>query len=261
MYLTPLKKQRTRLLNALLFLTVFLFTQSASAILIDASVGIEITDLSSTDRVVLEVDGTGLEQRLLGAYNVEISGQLWDVRFVDGTVGNIYNNGADIDTPAVFLALSFAEAIGEQVLRDSSSIFKFFNFFPQNVNGCGVGINPFSSFCDIIVPYRYQSQEDAYLAVSLRNDVSLDISNIDLNTLIDANVDTSNDSAVTLTEWATSFSKEFRITPPVTPTTPTGSVPEPSVLMLMLVGLLVLFRDARKKVSIFYHAVKLRVLT
>ncbi len=237
--------RHSRLVYSLFFLISCVFSNLASAILIDARFGIEVTDLSSTDNVILEVEGTGTGQRLMGAYNVEVLGQLWDVRFVDGKAGDIFNDGADLDIFGVFTALTFAEAIGEQVIRDVSSIFKFFNLFPQNINGCGPTINPFASFCDILVPYRYLASSDAFLAASIRNDFSLDITNTDLNTLLDADVNTSSDSSVVLTEWASVFSREFRMVsnpvPPGTPTDPTSSIPEPSAALL-LIGLVLLGR-------------------
>lgn len=237
-----LSGQGTYLISSLLLLQLVLFSPSSNAILIDARFGFEVADLSSTDDVILEVEGAGLNRRLMAAYNVNVFGQLWDVRFVDGKAGEIFNDGANLDIVGVFNALTFAEAIGEQVLRDSTSIFKFFNIFPQNVNGCA--INPFASFCDILVPYSYLASSDAFLAASIRNDFSLDITNTDLNTLLDADVDTATDTSAVFTEWATVFSREFRMvsTPPGTPTGPTGSIPEPTSLALLLAGFFILLR-------------------
>lgn len=96
--------------------------------------------------VILDIDsGTG---KLLGARNVDVSGTLYNVRFLDGACADLFSGcdqTSDFDFATTAEARDAAQALLDQVFIDS--IFGGFDSAPSLTFGCG-----WPGDCDSFIP-------------------------------------------------------------------------------------------------------------
>jgi hypothetical protein len=79
------------------------------------------------------VTSGGTPDLLLGFDNIEVSGILYDVRFVDGTIASVFPGGLDFTSQADALAASNA-------LRAAFDLFPFFDGTPKQRSGAATSL-------------------------------------------------------------------------------------------------------------------------
>jgi hypothetical protein len=131
--------------------------------------------------------------QLLGAYDVDVDGTLYDVEFLDGTCDDLFsgcNSGAFVfQTQADALAAS--QALLDQVFLDG--VLGTFDTDPEFTNGCA-----YQPSCSVTTPYgRNGSYADGASAQNLyEGDVDYTYTGIVLRTL-----DTSGFAGATWARW------------------------------------------------------------
>lgn len=139
----------SRIKNILISAVLLGASSTANAAFISTIDGSEISDLNSVTSTVLNVDDNS--GQLMGAFNVNVSGTLYDVVFVDGTFNSIFANGSGYDATDLASATSFARALLDTVFLDVGRYQ--YDFRPFNINGCGytacVAHIPFPDFANI----------------------------------------------------------------------------------------------------------------
>lgn len=96
---------------------------------------------------ILNVDAT--TQQLLGASNVDINGTSYDVVFLDGTCGQVFdgcNDTSDFDFQSAEEAMAASQALIDQVFVDSE--LGNFDSDPASINGCTD-----NDYCHAYTPY------------------------------------------------------------------------------------------------------------
>lgn len=133
-------------MNVSLLMLVTLFficSGQAQERLVLASDGTEVSDLNCTNATVLNVDSNG---QLLGAYNVNVMGTLYDVVFIDNrTAKDLFYGSASFDASTEMHGWAFALALLDLVLVDTGSYH--FDSQHNNTSGC-----EFVDFCSIGTP-------------------------------------------------------------------------------------------------------------
>lgn len=225
----------------LVFMFVFACFK-ANATLIYADTFSEVSDLSSTDEVVLKVDDSGPFLKLLGAYNVKIFGLNYDMRFVDGVIGELFQDSSHF----ILGGTLGIEAFEEQVLHRFGVFENEFNSRPERVLGCEGYLIGIDDYCKILFPFLYSEANDGYFSRSFKNSFLSNDDEIDfISESSSASYDSSLDGTVTLTQWSFSLTGEFRqpdiSSPPGTP------IPEPASLLLFLVSIVMLMSLSKKR--------------
>lgn len=110
---------------------------------------------SARAAVVLNVSGG----KLVGAQNVNVLGDLYDVSFVDDTCAAVFfgcDDVTDFDFGDLASASAAAQALLDQVFVDSL-VFGLFDSDPNLTFGCeGVGSPP--AICEAAIPFAFEQQ-------------------------------------------------------------------------------------------------------
>ncbi|MGV7235664.1 MAG: VPLPA-CTERM sorting domain-containing protein [Nitrosomonadaceae bacterium] len=160
----------------------------------------------------------------IGASNVEVLGELYDVSFVDGTFFNIFGDSSGIDALDYAHAEAFAVALGEQVFNQNlSSVHYWIDIYPSRTPGIS------SNVAEIMTPFALIGTE--LRTVALRNVETDFYDRADL-LYIDVNMDTTNRLSYVFADW-----------------TKVSAVPLPATIWLFGSGLLGLIGMSRRKKS------------
>lgn len=112
---------------------------------------------TSTSELIWELDESN---QLVGAFNVSINDELWDVSFIDDSYVNIFAGSLDANTQTD--ASLFSQALGDQVFVNLSS----YNFDSNAslTQGCDILDNGFN-YCNVYTPYELQNVGDGKVEV------------------------------------------------------------------------------------------------
>lgn len=108
----------------------FLGSFKVQADLIRVTDASTVTNLLSEHSLVLDVR----EGLLFGAFNVNVLGTSYDVRFVDGTTTEIYGSTVELESSSEAQTLGFIDALSNMIIVDSN--IGFFDSDPEKINGC-----------------------------------------------------------------------------------------------------------------------------
>ncbi|TRY29757.1 hypothetical protein [Aliiglaciecola sp. M165] len=117
------------------------------AAFISALDGSEISDLNSVTSTVLDVDD--ITGNLMGAFNIDIVGVLYDVAFIDDRFSNVFGDASGLDVTDLATAMTFAAALNDSVFVDVGQ-YKF-DSDPTATNGCEF------IRCQANIPYQFDS--------------------------------------------------------------------------------------------------------
>jgi hypothetical protein len=177
---------------------------------------------------ILQIDHDG---KLLGAKEVEVSGEKYDVMFKDGTCIEIFF-GCENNSDILFNDFLSARAASEALLDDV--LTGVYDFHPELTLGC----ERVASQCSIYTPYRVFSASGA-----VSSDVAVNIPATFPDRFSGGGVindlDLSRLDQVTWASWSI------------------ASVPEPNVISLLLAGLAMLLVVRQTNYKKFRHADKL----
>lgn len=167
----------------------------------------------------LDIDSGGV---LLGAKGVSVNGTLYDVEFVDGTCDAVFSDcmasftfGTEAD------AILASEALIDSVFTDSSS--GSFLSKPWTVRGIS------SSYGNLITPFAADATDIYAVSAFLSSGISFTLDGITYSPSLDTG--SASGGALAWARWTT---------PPHSST-----VPEPSLMALLLAGAFVLWSFGR----------------
>ncbi len=239
--------------RALIFslLTTFV-TLNANAGLYSMATGDEVTDLALTNDLVLDVAGDLQTGLLMGAYNVNVGRDVWDLRFVDGTFAQIFGDEAGLDRTNVNQGRLFSEQLGRQVLGNLLSGVTVFNYNPSRINGCELSdITDRDRQCLLFTPYAYDEATETALLAGVINDIQ----NINFFKVLvtESPVNANDDLSIAINawanrvfvEWARASTGEFRVTN--TPNVPGTPVSEPQSIGFLALFLLLFWNALRRR--------------
>lgn len=169
---------------------------------------------------ILQVNGDG---QLLGATGVDVDGTLWDVVFSDGAWD--FSSGTGLPASTKEEADLFGQALLDQVFLDS--VLGLFDSDPETTNGC---FNTLA--CQIWTPYAIDSSrgETSFSITFNQSSESIQEDFVrDVRGVLGLTGDFSDATTRVLGVWTLSSTEP----PPEPPT----SVPEPSTLALLGIGL------------------------
>jgi hypothetical protein len=126
--------------------------------------------------------------QLKGASGVVVSGEVWNVEFVDGTFGSIFGATSGIDATSYAHALELSEALKTQVFDQSGR----YDIYPNLTFGI------FSNTAQILTPFALVGTE--VRNASLRN-VAADFYDLTGLLYIQAARDTSQDASYVYADW------------------------------------------------------------
>ncbi len=181
-------------------------------------VGIMLAVQSLDGAALLVMDQSG---RLMGASNVMVDGNAYNVAFVDGLCSTVFGacSSSAFAMPDI-LALDAANVLLSTVLHNVS---------PQSINGCSM-----SDFCDVVTPYdiwrNYTTAKVAYFGSPEWN-AQIDNQNFVFDAGLNCtNCDTSSQTREVWAKWSLVGSDQHFL----------GLVSEPSTLTLCIAGAIVL---------------------
>lgn len=208
-----------RWLLSAFFTVALLASQLTHAALIRTSDGNTVSNLASETTTVWNI-GEGLfAGQLLGAFNVNVDGTLWDVVFEDGTMEDIFINADGFDAPGASAAVAFATALKNSVILD---LFGFeFDSDPSATSGCED-----LARCFIITPYSNTVGGSLGNSVGAGNFVTTSLE-------LSPNIDISQFSSTTWANWSLASDRASVVT-------------EPSGVALILLGVAGLAIHRRK---------------
>ncbi len=191
---------KNRWLLSAFFTVALLASQLTHAALIRTSDGNTVSNLASETTTVWNI-GEGLfAGQLLGAFNVNVEGTLWDVVFEEGTIANIFTNADGFDAPDNSAAVAFSRALGNSVFLD---LFGFeFDNDPTAISGCEV-----IRLCSIITPYQNN------FGASLVN-ASGSVNAVAVFTAFASSTDTSQVPDTTWANWSLASDRASVVTEP-----------------------------------------------
>lgn len=164
---------------------------------------------------VLQVDGSG---NITGASGVDVNGTLYDVAFKEGSFDGIFGDASDLDATDVTMAQNFSVALLDQVLLDTG--LGAFDSNPALTLGCS------TEPCAILTPYGFFDNGVVKFATALNYPGAGDMQ---AAAALAPDDDTSNRADAVFADWTL------------------VSVPEPSALILMGLGLAGLGFTQRKR--------------
>lgn len=182
---------------------------------------------TNTYAVTLSVDASG---QLLGASGVDVNGTLFDVEFVDGTCADVFA-GCDETTDFIFghnAAIQAAHALLQQVFLDTTA--GSFDTDPELTKGC---TNTFD--CGAVIPYANLS-----LGILMARNTHVD-------SLTSPDIVTEDDIKIANHPWTDDLSTYDRRT--FARFSISASVPEPSTLALIAIGLAGVGFAGRRKLA------------
>ena len=100
--------------------------------------------VGAASAATLVVDGDGL---LIGGRDVDLDGVLYEVQFRDDTFTNIFGDASGLDATSEAEAVSFAQALIEQLFLDSD--LGLFDTDPELIFGCSEG----DRRCEVLIPF------------------------------------------------------------------------------------------------------------
>lgn len=156
--------------------------------------------------------------QLTGAKNVNVDGIVYDVEFIDGTCETLFegcDNQSDFSFTNKIKASLASHILRENIFIDTSTLF--FDTHPEYTSGCLL----ISFYCRVLTPYQLMGE--TVLSSALINTPSLLSDNITSPLSLHFQEDISNDGGYVWARW-----------------TPAEQVPEPSLLAVLFVGLVVI---------------------
>ncbi|MCC5450591.1 PEP-CTERM sorting domain-containing protein [Rheinheimera sp. UJ51] len=195
-------------------------TFSAHAALIKVSDGTSISTLDGVNETVFKID---INNYLAGVFNLDVNGVFYDVMFVDGKPSELFVDG--LIGASYAEVLPFGEALKTQFFDIS---IPNYSFNSTNIFGCGdVGL------CRITTQYNINFG-------ALRTEINS--LGVVFNGLFAFSSFASNGTAIDTTLSYQVVLADWNATPtsrllPVASTSPTASVPAPSSIILVMIGL------------------------
>lgn len=93
---------------------------------------------------ILQIDGDG---ELVGAKEILIGGELFDVSFVDGSFVDIFGDSSGLDATSASDAVTFSTALADQIFNDTNSVY---DLDSGKTLGCH---NSWRPWCYIYTPF------------------------------------------------------------------------------------------------------------
>lgn len=211
---------KTRWLLTIGFAVTLFGSHFANATLVRVSDGSIVTNIASETTTVWNVGEGLLDGQLLGAFNINVDGALWDVVFKRGSFADVFGDASGLDATNSGAARRFAEALLTSV---------FLNLYdddPALTFGCSD-----DELCNSSTPY---DTDDVSFAVSIDALNYRSIGRFDDETSFNFNRFSNglhdSDNFV-WADWARSSVR---------------TIPEPSVPLLILLGVAGLVMKRRK---------------
>ena len=123
-----------RYITAAILVTTLTCSHLANAVLIRVSNGDTVTNLALETETVWDIDD--ISGNLLGAFNVDVGGTLYDVAFRDGSLRTVYLNTSIVDVRTSIEAMEFTEALETSVLLNGVRPSRAFDTEPELTSGC-----------------------------------------------------------------------------------------------------------------------------
>lgn len=206
---------------AILAASFMLFASVTQASLVRLSDGGAVADLSEETSTVWEIGEGALIGQLLAAYNVNVSGTLYDVKFVDTNFTDVFGNAANLDASNFAEASSFSQALLDFVLLDQWG--NLFDTDTTATNGCTI-----TTRCYIHTPYEVVQQGTVFNTGQAANEAVNTIGTFQFL----VSKDFSTDGFITFADWELASVR----------------VSEPSTVILLVIGFCgLVFRSSRNK--------------
>jgi len=158
--------------------------------------------------------------QLVGASDVDVAGELFDVAFVDGTCIALFSG---CDEPGDFSITSEALAIAAaQALLDQVLLTPQFDNTPQNTFGCTS-----TSLCQVTTPWGLTASTNFALITRANNSLAEELDNVSSGIILAITTDTSGDTGEVYAMWS--------------------PVPEPTAGLLVAAGLAGLAAVGRRR--------------
>jgi hypothetical protein len=212
---------KNKLMVLVLFTLALANSPLANASLVRVSDASDVVDLNAETSTVWHIGEGSLDGLLLGAYNVDVNGTLWDVAFKSGTFVEVFGDETGLDTTEQAMAVAMSQALLDQVFLDGLAYF--FDSQPALTFVCEADAE-----CVVWTPYAIVRQN-----VSTGVAVNFDASSLDFSVAGGIYIFFSLDRGQTNTwaDWRLSSSR---------------SVPEPFSAFFIFIGLAGLMMGMRK---------------
>jgi hypothetical protein len=189
--------------------------------------------------VLLDVDTSGAEPSLLGARNIDVfgTGELYDVRFVNGLFPDVFVDESGLDATDEATATAFAQSLLNFVLIDLP-VGNFDSIAPLTF-GCE---SNFNFGCRIIIPFSFRLFNPN--APFLGNVVDIFSA---FNDPLDGG-DSVSGFGFRFSGFGTTFiENEVFADFSLSSSTPTQNVPEPPIIVLLVLGLVCFWSMNRRR--------------
>ena len=204
---------RKRFITPAFLVITVLCSHIANAALIRVSDGATVSDLASESTTVWDI----VNDKLNGAFNVNVDGTLWDVRFTEGIFGSVFPDSNVPEERISSEADAFSFALADLVLLDSNG--RTFNSSSDAILGCESILE-----CNILTPWGANPDVYPVVRVWVNGYNDLDSSFADRGIGVAMRYDDTTGDAVRV--WAVWERKDV------------VDVPAPATILILALGLI-----------------------
>ena len=149
-----------RYITAAILVTTLSCSHLANAEFIRVIDGETVSAPASESTTIWNIDNGNL----LGAFNVNVDGTLWDVRFIDGLFDIVFTDASFVEVRTVSEAGAFSGALSELVIRDVAPYL--LDSRPASVFGCSV-----IEYCELLTPFGLMHVGGVFTEVSIYQNI------------------------------------------------------------------------------------------